>query len=328
MALCLVALGANIGDRRGTLSQAVAQLAASPEVTIRAESAWQDTPAVGGPAEQPKYLNGAVLLETSLAPRAMLSVLKRIEASLGRVRDVRWGPRTVDLDLLLYDDLVLASPDLTVPHPRMAFRRFVIEPAAEIAGELRHPMIGWTVRELRDHLRHATAYVAIAGVDAAARIQLAAELAAQRHGRLISGPCPIEFASEAGADSAGPAYGRAIELLDLHRRVLDRDQWAEQSRLAVSDFWIEQPCDDASSGGLGRYEQEFAAAVAAGCATTMRSKLLILLDPPTNVADPNDWARALAALAQRPGVGPLLHLTDESPEENLAQAVAAVDAMT
>ncbi|HEY1602085.1 MAG TPA: 2-amino-4-hydroxy-6-hydroxymethyldihydropteridine diphosphokinase [Pirellulales bacterium] len=328
MALCLVALGANIGDRRGTLLQAVAQLAAAPGVTVRAESGWQDTLAVGGPPEQPEYLNGAVLLETSLAAPAVLSILKQIEVSLGRVRDVRWGPRTVDLDLLLYDDLVLTSPDLTVPHPRMAFRRFVIEPAAEIAGWMRHPTIGWTLRALRDHLRHAVPYVAIAGFDAAARIRLAANLASQSHGRLISAPFPVEYASGTGADSTGPVRGRAIELLDSYRRLLDRDQWAELSRLAVSDFWIEQPCSDASSMRLGQVEQEFALAVAAARTTTMRPKLLILLDPPTNLADANQRARALAVLAQRPGVGPLLHLTNASPEENLAQAVAAVEAMT
>ena len=86
MALCLVAMGANIGDRRGTLSQAVAQVAATPHIVVRATSTWHDTQAVGGPVDQPAYLNGAVLLETSLAPTAVLSVLERVETSLGRVR--------------------------------------------------------------------------------------------------------------------------------------------------------------------------------------------------------------------------------------------------
>ena len=127
---------------------------------------------------------------------------------------MRWGPRTVDLDLLLYDDLVLALPDLTVPHPRMAFRRFVIEPAAEIAADLRHPTIGWTVDQLRDHLRYAVPYVAIAGASAAARGRLAADLVARYGGRVITDQNSGQGAAAAESDSAGPACARAIELLD------------------------------------------------------------------------------------------------------------------
>ena len=136
----------DVGDRRATLSQAVDRLAASSAITLVAQSDWHETPAVGGPAGQPPYLNGAVLLHACPirvnywrgcgASRAIWVRMRRCAA-----------PCTLDLDLLLYDELVLASPDLTLPHPRMAFRRFVLEPAAEVAADMRHPLIGWTIRE-------------------------------------------------------------------------------------------------------------------------------------------------------------------------------------
>ena len=127
----------------------------------------------------------------------------------------------------------------------MTFRRFVIEPAAEIAADLRHPTIGWTVDQLRDHLRYAVPYVAIAGASAAARGRLAADLVARYGGRVITDQNSGQSAAAAESDSAGRACPRAIELLDLRRRLLDREHWADPSRLAVSDFWLEQPPVDA-----------------------------------------------------------------------------------
>ena len=96
-------------------------------------------------------------------PQALLAEFQKVEADLGRQRNEHWGPRTIDLDLLLYDDLTLADPDLVVPHPRMAWRRFVLEPAAEVAPEMLHPGTGWTIARLLDHLNQTPWYLAIAG---------------------------------------------------------------------------------------------------------------------------------------------------------------------
>jgi 2-amino-4-hydroxy-6-hydroxymethyldihydropteridine diphosphokinase len=136
-----VALGANLGPREITLLRAVDLLAETEGVEVRAVSQLRETEPVGV-VEQPLFLNGAVALDTSLSPRELLDRLLEIERGLGRVRDVRWGPRVVDLDLLVYGDLQVDEPGLRVPHPRLHERRFVLEPLAELDPDLEIPGCG------------------------------------------------------------------------------------------------------------------------------------------------------------------------------------------
>lgn len=148
----LVALGSNLGDRAGHLMFALDRLRHTAGITVVGPvSRFHETAAVG-PGDQPAYLNAAVCLQTTLAPRDLLRALLSIERERGRVRDVRWGPRTLDLDLLLFDDLVVQSEDLTLPHPRMQDRTFVLAPVVEIAPEWRHPVLNATMRELLEQL--------------------------------------------------------------------------------------------------------------------------------------------------------------------------------
>lgn len=142
-----VALGSNLGDRAATIALAVARLQALDGVRVAALSTIRETEPIGGPP-QGRYLNGVALLETGLAAERLLAALLTIEQEFGRVRRVRNGPRTLDLDLLFHDATQLATPELTLPHPRLHERRFVLEPLCDVAPDWIHPRLGRSAREL------------------------------------------------------------------------------------------------------------------------------------------------------------------------------------
>jgi 2-amino-4-hydroxy-6-hydroxymethyldihydropteridine diphosphokinase len=136
-----VGLGANLGPREITLQRAVELLAEADGVDVLAVSQLRATEPVGV-VDQPPFLNGAVQVETTLLPRVLLDTLLEIERALGRVREERWGPRTVDLDLLVYGGMTVDEPGLRVPHPRLHERRFALEPLAELEPALDIPGVG------------------------------------------------------------------------------------------------------------------------------------------------------------------------------------------
>ncbi len=152
MALAALSLGSNLGDRLATLERARERLESLPNTKMLAFSSLYETEPVGGP-EQENFLNAAALLETSLSPEELLEKFHEIENDAGRERLVHWGPRTLDLDLLVYGDVQMDRETLTLPHPRMTERRFVLVPLAEIAPDLVHPSSGLTARELLDKCR-------------------------------------------------------------------------------------------------------------------------------------------------------------------------------
>ena len=141
-----VGLGSNLGDRSAHLLLGLSALSRLPQTHLLRLSPVYETEPVGPP--QPPYLNLVAELETGLAPRALLLEMLRIERALGRERRERWGPRTLDLDLLLYGDLVLEEEGLTVPHPRLHERAFVLVPLLDLLPEGRHPLLGQSFREL------------------------------------------------------------------------------------------------------------------------------------------------------------------------------------
>jgi 2-amino-4-hydroxy-6-hydroxymethyldihydropteridine diphosphokinase len=143
-----VGLGSNLGEREATIRRAVALLDADEGIAVAAVSTLRETQPVGV-VDQPRFLNGVAALETQLSPRTLLDRLLAVERELGRDRagEQRWGPRTIDLDLLLYGDEVVDEPGLTVPHPRLHERAFVLEPLDELAPGLRLPD-GRAVRDL------------------------------------------------------------------------------------------------------------------------------------------------------------------------------------
>lgn len=161
MTCCLLALGSNLGDRRAILARACAEISALPDSQLLARSSWHSTSPIGGAEGQDAFLNGALLIETAVPPAELAAALQAIETKLGRARIVRWDARPIDIDMLLYGDATIETADLTVPHPRMTFRRFVLEPAVEVAGEMLHPTSGWTIAALLAHLQRSPSFIAV-----------------------------------------------------------------------------------------------------------------------------------------------------------------------
>ena len=156
-----ISLGSNLGDRYAIFAVALELLNQTPGVVVSQVSSFRETLPVGGPAGQGAFLNAAARLETTLTPRELLGVTQRIETQLGRVRTVRWGERTLDVDLLIYGTAFVDEPDLKVSHPRLMIRRFVLEPLAAIAPEVVVPPTCLTVAGLLANLDRRPHYLAV-----------------------------------------------------------------------------------------------------------------------------------------------------------------------
>jgi 2-amino-4-hydroxy-6-hydroxymethyldihydropteridine diphosphokinase len=351
MPRCLVALGSNLGDRQGTMARAVELLRAHRAVSSLAASGLRETAPIGGPIGQGPFLNAAVAFDTSLSPEQLHAALREIEAALGRHRGGRWAARTLDLDLLLYNDAVIDSPELAVPHPRMAFRRFVLEPAAEVAAGMTHPVIGWSVARLLAHLDTALPYVALLGLPGRGKTRLAERLVESLGGRLVpdpAAPAVVGQCDTPGPTAGSPLYRRQIEYVECRAHVLDRRHWPEGNVLAVSDFYFDQ-CLAYARLALGPLESEaFCGAFLAARAEVVLPKLLVVLDTPRSVrpaSQPSDSASApqvrrslegpqrdalaseLSGLALRRDVGPVLYAGDAGLEARVAEVSAAIRSM-
>lgn len=268
MTLALIAFGANLGDARARLDEAVGRIGDHPKIEVVAVAEPLVTTAVSGEQDGskdgskdgigvvPDYLNSAILIDTTLTAEMLFQWTSSLENQMGRQRKQRWGSRTIDLDIILYRSQVIDVPQLQIPHPRMSFRKFVIDPASEIAGELVDPISGVSLKDLADRLKQsrqailwitgdeagsAKAGSAQAGSAQAGAIQTAADPKASRwEMRTVASieevEAPLEdFRLMLFSDPQGNFQDTAIRFagpwLNLTR--IEQSQWAREIRAAM-----------------------------------------------------------------------------------------------
>lgn len=189
MTQALIAFGANLGDVQSSLDEAVARIADHTEIEVVAVAKPLVTTAVSGEegdneqsaGPSPDYLNSAIRVATKLTAEALFQFTSRLEQEMGRQRKKRWGSRTIDLDIILFGDQIIDDPQLQVPHPRMSFRKFVLGPASEIAGEMIDPISGVSLNGLTERLHRSSERILwIAGDEKAAQILVAEVIAGSR----------------------------------------------------------------------------------------------------------------------------------------------------
>lgn len=331
----LVGLGANLGNRGENLRAALRRLNAHRQIRVLARSGLYHTRPLGGPADQPPFLNAAAVVETSLPAEALLRVLQGIQTALGRRAGPRWGPRPIDLDLLLYDRQVVQTAELTVPHPRMAFRPFVLEPAAEVAPHLLHPRFGWTVGQLWKHLQTAPRYVAVAGPLGRRAARLATRAARLAGWRRVRDP--LAGWLRQGDPATGLRRLASIQSLRTRAEPLQPKRLRCDDQPRLSGWWIEQSRSAAVLLPLARREA-FRRAWQQVQPRCVPPKLLVLAgdavqrqvpDGPADTRRQASWRRyerRFWALARRPRRGPFFELPDED-DLALAELTAALQAL-
>ena len=335
MPSCLISIGANLGDRKRAVRGALQRFNQHPHVQLVASSRLYITKPAGGPLHQPDFLNAAAQLNTSLPPEALLAFLQSIEIEFGRTREQRWEARRLDLDLLLYDSLVSTTASLSLPHPRMAFRRFVLAPAVEIAADMVHPTTGWTIRRLLEHLDHAANYVAITGVCESVKRKLARSIAAALEVELLLDPAG-GLGSAREDDQAGLELDVQLESLRLRARMLQEclQQRSADDVCYVGDYWFGESLVYArltlakpDFDGLSSTVNELSS-------TVIRPKLLVFLDnsvPPAQIPNQADlserYHRELSHQIQRSSEAPILTVPSADLAWASAEVIAAIQAM-
>lgn len=268
-----------------------------PGVTLASVSRYRDTRPIGGPPGQAAFLNAACLIETDLAPHDVLGMLAAVENTLHRERSERWGPRTVDLDLLLYDDLVLDTDLLTLPHPRMATRRFVLEPCVEIAPDFVHPLAACTLDGLLASISSSRPHVAVVGVPGAGAPEVAAAIADATLARLVH--APSEYAligglpSRSDGSAADEPWRRSAEAC---AKPLLATRWPQDPHGTVADYWLQTvrlaAADALAAGPFATFEACFSRVAA----ETLPPQVAILL-----VASPEVLEERIAFRSRQQG---------------------------
>jgi 2-amino-4-hydroxy-6-hydroxymethyldihydropteridine diphosphokinase len=295
-----------------------------PGVTVTGVSRWHATRAIGGPADQPDFLNGAICLETTLGPWALSMALRGVEDSLGRTRRVRWDSRTIDIDLLLYDDLVMDTDKLTIPHPRMAFRRFVLEPACEVAGDWVHPVIHWTLSRLLQHLLTCPPRFALCGFATLGWLDISAAVQSRLK-------CEAVF-DAAGYGDNGSLADRDWQLQCLERRarLLESSSWNTAVVPIIADFVLEESLLLAELTLDAEKSEPIRDAAGRRVVGFSKPKLLVVIQPasanrPLSLSD--RFSDSLCRYAAESRLAPVLRIFEENRDFAVEEITAAIDSM-
>jgi 2-amino-4-hydroxy-6-hydroxymethyldihydropteridine diphosphokinase len=282
MATCHLGLGSNQGNRRANLIAAVELLNRLPGTQVRRVSSFVETSAVGGPTGQEPFLNAAAGLETMLTPRVLLERLREIETRLGRARAERWGPRTIDLDILLWGDLQSHDAELTIPHPRMHFRRFVLEPLVEIAADVEHPA-GWKIADRWTRLNRWPHYLAVTGPMGVGKTTIAHMLAERLKGEFVAEQFDSAQLGRLYAGDRSAIVPAQDFFLNSRAKLLTHDRGETMPAWLVSDFWFLQSLAYAEVLLDSASRDEHRRVVAESAASVIEPTLVVWLDASTEV---------------------------------------------
>ena len=326
---CLIGLGSNVGNRPENIRAAIAALDVERQITVARQSRYFETDSIGGPPDQPGFLNACIRLTTVLSPLALFEVLQAIERNIGQRKTVRWGPRSLDLDLLLYDEQVvvegggtdiLDSTRLIVPHRRMSFRRFVLEPAAEVAPGMCHPTIGLTVGELLEHLNRTLPYVAMAVPLSVGYTPLAGEVSRRTGCHLITMQKKIRQTSRQriGRHDSKHRSEQQVSLLESCTAVLCPEQLPNAP--VISDFWFDTLLVNAQRTLDSSQLTEYEILWSEGRRQVVTPRLVVMIS-----SAPSD-ALDTALTKQAHGQGPLLVLDGTDFQQQCNEVEAALRA--
>ena len=334
---CLLGLGSNVGNRAAQLDAAVQLICGHPQIQRVGLSSYHATQPVGGPTGQDTFLNAALRVRTSLSVDELFAVLQDVELRLGRRRLERWGPRTIDIDILLYGCDVVTTGDLIVPHPRMAVGRFVLAPAREVAADMLHPGTGVTIAALLDRLMRPPHFVSITGFwpEQAANLTLTAAAIAPLHVLLDPG---ATWMSQLEADASSELVLESMHRVLAERRDQLTSLWADAEMAPdewhVCSYWLPDCAAVLRSRFAAEAYPKWEHVCEQAVAQAPVPHCVIFLDPrPAGNATAVDahapiaWAEAVEYQLSRPGSPPFLQIPGADLQRALIELTAAVDAM-